>query len=104
MPEVPLEEMTAAGDDALVVDVREDDEYTAGHVPGAVLIPMGTLPERMSELPRDQPVYLFCGCGGRAGKAAELLTAAGYDARSVAGGTRAWVEAGGDVATGPAPR
>ncbi len=93
-----LKQAQASG--ALVVDVREPDEYARGHVPGAQLLPLGDLPVRMQELPRDQTLYLICQGGGRSGKAADLLTAAGYDVRSVAGGTTGWTEAGGQVTSG----
>ena len=90
----------ARQDGATVVDVRNDDEYAAGHVSGAASLPLPEVEARMLELPKDQTVYLICQGGGRSGKAADLLGQAGYDVRSVAGGTSAWVEAGGEVATG----
>ena len=101
--EVSIEQTRQAqAQGSLVVDVREADEYAAGHVPGALSLPLGELPARQGELPRDQTVYLICQLGGRSGKAADLLGAAGYDVRSVAGGTTAWTEAGGAITTGPA--
>ena len=101
--EVTIEQARQAqAQGSLVVDVREAEEYAAGHVPGALSLPLGELTARRGELPQDQAVYLICQSGGRSGKAADLLGAAGYDARSVAGGTTAWVAAGGAVTTGPA--
>ena len=100
--EVTIEQLTqarAAG--ALVIDVREPDEYAGGHVPGAQSLPLGDLPARLQELPRDQTLYLVCQSGGRSMKAADQLAAAGYDVRSVAGGTTAWTGAGGQVSSGP---
>ena len=91
-------------DGAMVVDVRNDDEYVAGHVSGAQSLPLPEVEARMQELPKDQTVYLICQGGGRSGKAADLLGAAGYDVRSVAGGTSAWVESGGDITTGSGQR
>lgn len=96
-----LEQARATG--ATVIDVRESDEYAAGHVPGAQLMPLGVVPVRANELPTDQPVYVICGSGGRSYQAAEHLARAGLDARSVAGGTSAWVGSGRPVETG-APR
>ena len=88
----------AAG--AIVVDVREASEYVAGHVPGAVLMPMGQLPSRMGELERTRPVYVVCASGNRSAAMTDLLVAAGYDAHSVAGGTAAWARSGRPLETG----
>jgi rhodanese-related sulfurtransferase len=96
-----LEQARATG--ATIIDVRESDEYTAGHVPGAQLMPLGIVPVRANELPTDQPVYVICGSGGRSYQAAEVLSGAGIDARSVAGGTNAWAGEGRPLETG-APR
>ncbi len=85
---------------ATVVDVRDEDEYAAGHVAGAASLPLPEVEARMQELPKDQTVYLICQGGGRSGKAADLLSEAGFDVRSVAGGTSAWVDADGEVTTG----
>lgn len=90
----------AKADGALVVDVREPDEYVSGHVPGARLIPLGVLPVRAAEIPRDERVYVVCASGGRSYQAAQWLSSAGYDAVSVAGGTTAWRSAGHPVVTG----
>jgi rhodanese-related sulfurtransferase len=100
--EVTIEQLAQAKDSgAVVVDVRDPDEYAGGHVSGAQSLPLGDLSARMQELPRDQTLYLICQRGGRSMKAADLLAAAGYDVRSVAGGTTAWTEAGGQVTSGP---
>lgn len=99
--EVDVKELaTARADGALVVDVREPDEYVAGHVPGARLIPLGVLPARTAELPRGERVYVICASGARSYQAAQYLANAGYDAASVAGGTTAWRSAGNPVVTG----
>lgn len=100
--EVTIEQLAQARQSgASVVDVRETDEYAGGHVTGALSVPLGDLTARKAELPKDQTVYLICQGGGRSGKAADLLSAEGYDVRSVAGGTTAWTEAGGQVTAGP---
>lgn len=77
-----------------VVDVRNPDEYAAGHVPGAVLMPLHTVPVRVQDLPRDRPVYLVCHSGGRSAQATAWLTQQGYDVVNVLGGTGAWAAAG----------
>lgn len=87
---------------ATVVDVREPMEYAAGHVPGAVLVPMGELASRMGELPREETVYVICAVGSRSATAAEALVGAGLDAVNVEGGTQAWRAAGYPVVTGMA--
>ena len=98
--EVGLQDLEQAlQDKELVLDVRESEEYAAGHVPGAQLLPLSMLPVRLHELPRDRAVYVVCQAGGRSAQAAQLLTAAGVDARSVAGGTAAWTKAGRPVDT-----
>jgi rhodanese-related sulfurtransferase len=92
----------AAG--ATVLDVRNPDEYVAGHVAGAVLIPLGELAARQDEIPEGDPLYVICAVGGRSLTAARALVEAGYQAVSVAGGTNGWVERGGVVVTGDQPR
>jgi thioredoxin 1 len=85
---------------ATVVDVREPMEYAAGHVPGAVLVPMGELASRVGELPREETVYVICAVGSRSATAVEALVGAGLDAVNVEGGTQAWRAAGYPVVTG----
>jgi rhodanese-related sulfurtransferase len=93
-----LEAATAAG--GVVVDVREPDEYEQAHVPGARLVPLATVPERLDEFPTSGTVYLICASGGRSRRAAEFLRAQGVDAVNVAGGTKAWLAAGKTHARG----
>jgi rhodanese-related sulfurtransferase len=85
---------------AVVVDVREPTECLAGHVPGARLIPMGQLASRLDELPRTEPVYLICQSGNRSSSMAAFLERAGFDVRSVSGGTAGWAAAGRPLVTG----
>ena len=63
---------------ALLVDVRTREEFAAGHVPGAVNLPVQELDQRMSELPRDRDLVLYCRSGHRSGRAAGMLKDAGY--------------------------
>lgn len=90
VPEVSPDQV---GDD-LLLDVREDDEWQAGHAPGAVHIPLGALPDRLAELPADRSIAVTCKAGGRAAKATELLVGQGRSARNVTGGMTAWQQAG----------
>jgi rhodanese-related sulfurtransferase len=88
---------------SVVLDVRNPDEYEEAHVPGAVLIPLGELSARQSEIPEGSPLYVICAVGARSLKAARALHAAGHQAVSVAGGTNGWISRGGAVVTGPDP-
>jgi rhodanese-related sulfurtransferase len=104
VPEIDVDELARRRDEgAPVLDVREDDEYASGHVPGATHIPLGQVPDRAAEVPKDRTLYVVCRSGGRSAKAVEVLRAAGIDAVNVAGGTLAWVDAGQPVADGSEP-
>ena len=87
-----------------VVDVREPMEYRAGHVPGAILMPMRQVAERASELPTDEPVYVICATGNRSQSMTQVLRRAGVEAYSVAGGTSQWADAGRELVVGPHAR
>ena len=76
-----------------ILDVREDEEWTAGHIDGAVHIPLGQLPQRIGELDPQCPVITVCRSGGRAGRAAELLTSSGRQAAVMDGGMQRWARA-----------
>jgi rhodanese-related sulfurtransferase len=77
-----------------VIDVRNPDEYAAGRVPGAVLMPLHTVPVRVQDIPRDRTVYLVCQSGGRSAQGTAWLAQQGYDVVNVLGGTQAWVMSG----------
>ncbi|MEV0495696.1 rhodanese-like domain-containing protein [Streptomyces atratus] len=101
MREVDLEVFAAdlaAG--AFVVDVREPDEYAAGHVPGVHSAPLSAFGSVLDGLPAGRPVYVICASGNRSLWAAEQLAARGVDAISVAGGTAGWARAGRPLASG----
>ncbi len=95
-PEVALR-LTAGG--ALLLDVREDDEWEAGHAPDAVHVAMGAVSDRIEELPTGRTIVCICRVGGRSGAVAGALAGAGYDVRNVDGGMLAWEEAGLAVVT-----
>jgi rhodanese-related sulfurtransferase len=83
------------GDCPVVVDVREPWEYRQGHVPGAVLIPLGQLSARLGELDPARPVAVICASGNRSQSAAALLGQKGFKTvYNVAGGTGAWQYSG----------
>jgi rhodanese-related sulfurtransferase len=85
-----LEQKIAAGEKVTVVDVREDEEVSAGKVPGAKHIPLGEVPGRIDELNQDEHYYLMCRSGGRSGRAAKFLSEKGYNVTNVAGGMLDW--------------
>lgn len=82
-------------EDALtVVDVREPWEYAEGHIPGAVLIPLGELPDRLAEIPEDEAVVTVCRSGNRSSRAQEFLEQQGFaSVHNMLGGMLAWEEA-----------
>ncbi len=87
--------------EAVLIDIREPDEWQEGHVAGARHIPLGDLPARLGEVPQDRPVLLFCRSGNRSGRATALLRERGYTrALNVVGGITAWQRAGLPVTRG----
>ncbi|HVE62243.1 MAG TPA: adenylyltransferase/sulfurtransferase MoeZ [Mycobacteriales bacterium] len=87
-----LKAMQDAGEDILLVDVRETGEYDIVRIPGSVLIPKGDLPSRLATLPTDKPIVLHCKSGARSADALALLKGAGFaSAKHVQGGVLAWV-------------
>ncbi|MGH9085927.1 MAG: rhodanese-like domain-containing protein [Acidimicrobiales bacterium] len=96
IPHIDVHDLAARlADGAPLIDVREDDEFQAARVPGALQIPLGEVVERIDEVPHDgRTVYVICARGGRSGKAVEHYRAQGIDAVNVAGGTVAWIDAG----------
>lgn len=89
------------GSGPLVLDVRQRDEYAGGHVPGALHLMAGDVPERLGELPRDRPILAICASGYRSSVAASLLRGAGFENVTwVSGGVPAWRAAGFPVEIG----
>ena len=78
----------------LLLDVREHDEWDAGHIATAVHIPMGELATRLDEVPRDQDVVVVCRSGNRSASVTAYLDRNGWSARNLAGGMMAWDAAG----------
>ncbi len=77
-------------DGAFLLDVREADEWAAGHSSLAAWIPLGSLPERLDEVPTDRQIVCICRSGGRSLRAAEFLIAEGRNALNLTGGMQAW--------------
>jgi rhodanese-related sulfurtransferase len=85
-----LRDLLAGEDPPLLVDVREPVEADIAQIAGSLLIPMGSLPQRLQEIPKERPVALYCHAGMRSAYAAEWLERHGYDALSLAGGIDRW--------------
>jgi rhodanese-related sulfurtransferase len=97
-PQIPEVAALAVTDDMFVLDVREPDEWTAGHVSCAVHVPMMEVPSRCDEVPRDRDVVVVCRVGGRSAQVVAYLQAHGWHrAANLAGGMFAWQEAGRPV-------
>ena len=84
---------------ALLLDVREPDEWRTGHAPPATLIPMGQVLAKTNDLPRDRTIVVVCRSGGRSAAVTDALRAGGFDAVNLAGGMSAWSAAGLPVVT-----
>jgi rhodanese-related sulfurtransferase len=93
MSDVPEISVSDLPSDAVLLDVREDDEWAAGHAEGAVHVPLSEVPTRLAELPAATPLYVLCRSGGRSGRAAAWLNAQGIESVNVAGGMKAWAAA-----------
>jgi rhodanese-related sulfurtransferase len=79
----------------VILDVREPDEYKAGHIPGIKPIPMGEVADRLAEIPKDKPVIVTCQSGNRSGQVAKYLREQGYtNIHNMQGGFGAWQAAG----------
>ena len=89
VPDVPAE----LPESTVLLDVREQDEWDAGHAPGAVHIPMGELPARMDDIPEGELVVV-CRSGGRSARSVAWLNQAGFDAYNLASGMKGWESAG----------
>ena len=99
--EINIDALETRPPEALVLDVREPQEYQHGHVPGAINIPQADLASRLDEVPRDRPVIAICQGGVRSLRAAQFLIQVGIDrVASVKGGTAAWRRASKAVAVG----
>ncbi|MEZ4669235.1 MAG: rhodanese-like domain-containing protein [Anaerolineae bacterium] len=77
-----------------ILDVRQPDEFRAGHIAGAKLIPLGELNRRMNELPKETEILCVCRSGSRSGAATGQLNSAGYNAVNLRGGMIGWQMAG----------
>ena len=100
-PSIPTTEVDAIPEtipaDLVVLDVREPHEWAAGHIDGAIHIPLGEIPARVGELDPSARTLVVCHLGGRSARATQWLHAQGHDVVNVAGGMEAWELAGRPV-------
>jgi rhodanese-related sulfurtransferase len=100
IPQIDVDEAAArlaAG--AALLDVREPDEWLAGHAGEAQHLPMGEIVDRLDDVPRDREVVVVCKSGGRSARVTEYLLGRGVTAVNLAGGMLAWQAAGLDIVT-----
>lgn len=95
----PVEAESLIRSGALLLDVREQSEWQAGHAPGARHVPLGDLDEELGALPRDRRVVVVCRSGNRSARATALLVRSGFEAVNLSGGMQAWAAAGLPVET-----
>ena len=91
IPQISIEQVPA---DPTVLDVREGDEWAAGHIEGAIHIPLSELSGRLPELPDADPLVVVCRGGGRSARATAYLQQIGIEAVNLDGGMKAWDGAG----------
>jgi len=87
---VQVDEFSKRRADFHLLDVREDDEWTAGHIDGAQHIPLGELAARLGELPKERTIVAVCRSGGRSEAAVRGLRKLGHEAENLEGGVNAW--------------
>jgi rhodanese-related sulfurtransferase len=92
--QLPAVDAAAVPADAILLDVREDDEWSAGHADGAVHIPMNEVVTRIAEVPEGGRVHVVCRVGGRSAQVTQYLIGQGVDAVNVNGGMLDWAAAG----------
>ena len=96
---VPEIDAARVAGDAVVLDVREDDEWEAGHIAGSTHVPLGELMGRLDEVPGTDPLVVVCRVGARSARVAAWLRGQGRDAVNLAGGLESWVAAGRPLVT-----
>ncbi|HUR63682.1 MAG TPA: HesA/MoeB/ThiF family protein [Candidatus Thermoplasmatota archaeon] len=88
--DIPVHELAPRLGQFFLLDVREPEEHEEFALPHSLLVPLGQLPRRLAELPRDRPIAVYCAVGGRSARATDFLRAQGFNAVNVRGGVRAW--------------
>jgi rhodanese-related sulfurtransferase len=101
-PEISVAQASQKRDQgAFILDVREPSEWTQFHIPGATLIPLGDLPKRLNEVPKDRVVVVVCRTGHRSAQGRDILLNAGFsNVTSMTGGVTEWQTQGLPIAAG----
>jgi rhodanese-related sulfurtransferase len=98
--QVPTLTVAQVADDAFLLDVRDADEWEAGHAPGATHVPMMEIPRRATELPADRDIVVVCRVGSRSAQVVAYLQQQGWGrAANLEGGMFAWHAAGRNLVT-----
>ena len=85
-------------DDVVILDVRENSEFVEGHIPGAVLLPLGDIPANLGEIPKDKTVVAVCRSGNRSNQATQYLRQQGYEnVHNMLGGMNGWSQSGYEI-------
>jgi rhodanese-related sulfurtransferase len=90
----PVEADARVSEGALLLDVREDFEWEAGHAPTAVHLPLGRVQAEAGKLPKDRHLVVICRAGHRSAQATAFLVRSGFDATNIEGGMQSWALAG----------
>jgi rhodanese-related sulfurtransferase len=94
-PSIPTTTVGDVAEDAYLLDVREDDEWQAGHAPGAVHVPMMLIPHRIDDIPEDRDVVVICRVGGRSAQVVAFLQQNGRERTiNLDGGMQSWAASG----------
>lgn len=93
-PAVPAVAVAEVPADAVLLDVREIEEWDAGHAPDARHLPMSQLTSRLDEVPDDDPLFVVCRSGARSARVVAFLAGHGYPAVNVEGGMQSWAAQG----------
>jgi rhodanese-related sulfurtransferase len=101
VPEIEVEQLEReASGGAFVLDVRHLHEYEEGHIAGSRLIPLPELPDRLTEIPEGEPIFVICRTSGRSRRATEFLRQQGVEATLVSGGMIEWIDSERPVVEG----
>jgi rhodanese-related sulfurtransferase len=101
--EIPSVDVTELPENALLLDVREDDEWVAGHIDGARHVPMNQIPQHVNygdDISREQPIVVICKMGGRSAQVTAWLNQQGFEAANLEGGMLAWATSGRPMVSG----